>query len=47
MPGQYGNEKVTIRHLKVVQVDEDKGLLYVTGAVPGNKGSVVLVRKNG
>jgi len=45
MPGQYGNEKVTIRHLKVVQVDEDKGLLYVTGAVPGNNGGVVLVRK--
>lgn len=45
MPGHYGVERVTTRNLKVVRVEPEKGLLYVHGAVPGHRGSLVMVRK--
>jgi large subunit ribosomal protein L3 len=44
MAGRYGNERVTIRNLQVVRVDQDNHLLIVRGAVPGFNGSVVMVR---
>ncbi len=45
MPGHYGVERVTVRNLKVVRVEPEKGLLYVHGAVPGHRGGLVIVRK--
>jgi large subunit ribosomal protein L3 len=45
LPGQYGNEQVTIKNLKVVKIDEDNNLLFLKGAVPGPKNSLVLVKK--
>lgn len=44
MAGHYGSERVTIQNLKVVDLDEEKGLLLVKGAVPGYKGGYVYVR---
>jgi large subunit ribosomal protein L3 len=44
MAGRYGNERVTIRNLDVVRIDADNNLLLVRGAVPGPKGSLVMVR---
>ncbi len=35
MAGHYGNERVTTQNLKVVATDDEKGLLLVSGAVPG------------
>lgn len=46
LPGRMGNEKVTAQNLKVVEVDKAKGLMMVKGAVPGAKGSIVLVRES-
>jgi len=43
MPGQYGNERVTIQNLEIVKVDADRNLLLVKGCVPGAKGSVVTI----
>lgn len=45
MPGQYGNEAVSILNLRIAKIDAEKHLLMVEGGVPGSKGSVVLVRK--
>jgi large subunit ribosomal protein L3 len=45
LPGQYGNEQVTIKNLKVVKVDADNNLLFVEGAVPGSKNGLVTVKK--
>jgi len=45
MPGRMGNEKTTIMNLDVVQVDGDRNLLMVRGAVPGPKGAVVVIRE--
>ena len=44
MPGQMGNERVTVRNLKVVRVDAEQNLILVRGAVPGAKNGLVLVR---
>ncbi len=45
MPGRYGGERVSVRGLRVVRVDAERNLLLVKGAVPGPRGSVVLIRK--
>ena len=50
MAGHMGNVPVTVANLRVVLVDAERNLLAVRGAVPGAKGSVVLVteaRKQG
>ena len=44
MPGQMGNERVTTSNLRVVGLLEDKEILFVRGAVPGAKGSIVEIR---
>jgi large subunit ribosomal protein L3 len=44
MAGRMGNELVTTQNLVVHAVDADKGLILVKGAVPGPKGTVVLIR---
>jgi large subunit ribosomal protein L3 len=44
MPGHMGAERVTTLNLKVVQVDVERGLLLVEGAVPGAKSGWIMVR---
>jgi large subunit ribosomal protein L3 len=43
--GRMGGDRVTVRNLKVVQVDGDNNLLLVRGAIPGAAGGYVIVRK--
>ena len=45
MPGQLGNERVTIQNIEVVKVDEERNLLFVKGGVPGARGTVLEVRQ--
>lgn len=45
MPGRYGNERVTIRNIRVVRVDAENNLLLIHGAVPGPNGGFVVVRE--
>jgi len=44
MAGQMGAQKVTTLNLEVIQSDSERELLLVRGAVPGARGSVVLIR---
>ena len=44
-PGHYGVEQVTIRKLNIVKVEPETGLVYISGAIPGHRGSLVVVRK--
>jgi large subunit ribosomal protein L3 len=44
MAGQYGHEQVTVRNLKVAFVDTELGVIGVTGAVPGPRKSIVILR---
>jgi large subunit ribosomal protein L3 len=43
MAGHLGDERVTVQNLKVVSVDEARGLIMVKGAVPGSEGGWVRV----
>ncbi len=45
MPGHMGFERVTIHNLRVEYVDADRNLLGVRGAIPGTKGSVVMIKE--
>lgn len=45
MAGQMGNTRVTIENLEVVKVLAEDGVLVVKGAVPGHRGSTVVIRK--
>jgi len=45
MGGQMGNARVTVENLEIVKILSDDGVLVVKGAVPGHKGSTVLIRK--
>lgn len=44
LPGHYGDANRTVQNLEVVRIDESRQLLLVKGAVPGHKGSDVIVR---
>ena len=44
MAGHMGNERVTVKNLKIVRVDAEQNLLLVKGAVPGGKNALVQVR---
>lgn len=45
MPGQWGNESVTIQNLTVVKVDSARNLLLIKGSIPGAKKSIVCISK--
>jgi large subunit ribosomal protein L3 len=46
MPGQMGNQRVTVLNLEVVEADAERGLLLLRGAVPGPVGALVMVRSS-
>ena len=43
MAGHLGNERVTVQNLEVVKIDAENNIIAVKGAVPGPKGSIVVV----
>ena len=45
MAGRYGNVKVTIENLEVVDVDRENNHLIIKGSIPGPKGSIVTIEK--
>ncbi len=44
MPGQLGNERVTVQRLKIVRVDVADNLLLIKGAIPGASNGLVLIK---
>ncbi len=44
MPGRYGGEQVTTQNLEVIEVDPEKGVVLVKGAIPGHNESIVYLR---
>lgn len=47
MPGQMGDDRVTIANLEIIQVDSQENLLYIKGAIPGARNSLVMVYGDG
>ncbi|MDZ7726644.1 MAG: 50S ribosomal protein L3 [Candidatus Campbellbacteria bacterium] len=43
MPGRMGSDTITVKKASVVKVDTDNNLIYVKGAVPGRKGTLIKI----
>jgi large subunit ribosomal protein L3 len=44
LPGHMGVDKVTVQNLTVVDIDAEKSLLLIKGAIPGPKGGLVIIK---
>jgi large subunit ribosomal protein L3 len=44
-PGHMGNQRVTVKNLRVVKIDAEENLMLVRGAVPGPNGRYIYIRK--
>ncbi len=44
MAGRMGADRVTVKNLKIAKIDSENNLLYVKGAVPGRKGTLVEIK---
>lgn len=44
LPGRMGGHKVTVQRLKIAKVDAERNLILIKGAIPGPKGSFVVIR---
>ena len=47
MAGHMGNERVTIKNLEILQIDQDRNLLVVKGGVPGAPNGSLIIRRKG
>ena len=47
MAGHMGADTVTVSNLELIEVDVEKGLLYIKGAVPGHRNSLVKIATEG
>lgn len=45
MAGRMGGRRVTVKNLEVLSVDPDKNLLFLKGAVPGKRGTLLEISK--
>jgi len=45
LPGHMGNKRVSVQNLKVVEIDLEKNILLVKGAVPGHKNGYLIIKK--
>ncbi len=45
MPGRMGAKRVTVKNLKVMQIDKDKNILAIRGAIPGRKGTLLEIKE--
>ncbi len=41
MAGRMGSDRITIKNLKVVQIDKDSNTMLIEGAVPGRRGTLL------
>lgn len=47
LPGQQGNKAITTKGLEIINIDKENNILFVKGAVPGKKESLILISKQG
>jgi large subunit ribosomal protein L3 len=45
MAGHLGDARVTVKNLRILSVDPERNLVALRGAIPGPKGSLVMIRK--
>ncbi len=44
MAGRMGGDKITVKNLEVVEVDKENNLMAIKGAIPGRKGTLVMIK---
>jgi len=47
MGGHMGNERISVKNLEIIKIDLENNILYVKGAIPGRRGSMVMVSADG
>jgi large subunit ribosomal protein L3 len=47
MPGRMGNDRVSVANLEIIKVDTENNLLYIKGAVPGHRNSLIYISAEG
>ncbi len=46
MAGRSGNDRVTVKNLKILQIDSNNNLLLIKGSVPGSNNSLLIIKGN-
>lgn len=41
MAGRMGSDRITVKNLKVIHIDPEESIMYVSGAIPGKRGTLV------
>ncbi len=44
MPGRMGTDRVTLKNVKVINVDTEKNIIMIRGAVPGKPGNLLIIK---
>lgn len=44
MAGRMGSDRITVKNLKVTQINPEAGLILIKGAIPGRRGTLVEIR---
>ncbi len=44
MAGRMGGEQITVSNLKILKIDSERKEIYISGAVPGRRGTIVEIR---
>ena len=44
MAGRMGSDKVTVKNLEVAEIDEENNIIAVKGAIPGRRGTLVMLK---
>jgi len=47
MAGHLGNDRVTVKGLKIIDIKPEDNIIAIKGAVPGSKGKIVMLKKQG
>lgn len=47
LPGQYGNKRITVKNVELVNVDKEKNMLVIKGGLPGPNGGYLMIKKSG
>ncbi|MBC8526989.1 MAG: 50S ribosomal protein L3 [Candidatus Cloacimonetes bacterium] len=45
MSGHMGNQTVTVKNLTIFKIDKERNLIFIKGAIPGHRNSIVTIRK--
>ena len=44
MAGRMGGERTTVKNLEVVEIDKENNLIAIKGAIPGRRGTLVMIK---